>query len=206
MRARQGEEVEGQVGDDAEDPVCGECQDQPERGHDEARVPRIIHSPTKPTRREVEEHLPLHYPFRSWCKHCLRGKGMAGPHRRRNAEDREFSKGRVPTISMDHCFLGAEEEEDSASSNPFLVIQDADSEAIYCIPMRTKEAKRWVIVLVNAIIRELGYEGVKISIKCDGARELIAIRREITLMRNSPTVPITAPVRVSQSNGAIEGV
>ena len=66
--------------------------------------------------------------------------------------------------------LNDEEEEVSASSKPFLVIHDADSEAIYCIQMRTKEAKRWVIVIVNAILRDLGYDGVKIPITCDGAR------------------------------------
>ena len=135
----------------------------------------MLCDPCKPTRKEIEEHLPLHYPFRSWCKHCLRGKGVAGPHRKRNAEDKEFSKGRVPTISIDHCFLGDEDEDAGAASNPFLIVHDADSGAIYCIAMRTREAQRWVMVLVNAIIKELGYEGVKVSIKCDGAPELKAI-------------------------------
>ena len=40
--------------------------------------------------------------------------------------------------------------------------------------------------------------------KCDGAPELLAIRREVSLLRESPTVPITVPVKCSKSNGAIE--
>ena len=112
-------------------------QDRPERGHDEARVPRMLHDPGRPTRKEREEHWILHYPFRSWCKHCLRGKGVSGPHRCRSADDKEFSKGRVPTISIDHCFLGSEAEEEHAASNPFLIVHDADSGAMYCIAMRT---------------------------------------------------------------------
>ena len=119
-----------------------------------------------------------------------------------SAEDREFSKGRVPTTSIDHCFLGTEAEEESAASNPFLIVHDADSGALYCIAMRTNDAKRWVVVLVNAIIKQLGYEGIKVSIKCDGARSLTAIRREV--VRESPTVSITVLVQVSQSNGAVE--
>ena len=83
----------------------------------------------------------------------------------------------MPTISIDHCFLGSEAEEENAASNPFLIVHDAASGAMYCIAMRSKEANIWVIVLVNAIMKELGYEGVKVSIKCDGAPELLAIRR-----------------------------
>ena len=70
--------------------------------------------------------------------------------------------------------------------------------------MRTKEAKRWMIVLVTAIIKELGYACITVSMKCDGASELLAICREVTLLRESPTVPIDVPIKVSQSNGAIE--
>ena len=131
-----------EVGDDGQDqPEQGdEERDQPERGHDEARAPKLLHDPGRPTRQERIEHSVLHYPFRSWCKHCLRGKGISGPHRKMSAEYREFSKGRVPTISIDHCFLGTEAEEESASSNPFLIVHDADSGALYCIATRTKEA------------------------------------------------------------------
>ena len=60
------------------------------------------------------------------------------------------------------------------------------------------------VIMVNAIIMEFGYGGVKIAIKCDGAPELKAIRREVGLLREMPTVPIDVPVNVSKSNGAVE--
>ena len=28
----------------------------------------------QPTREEVEQHMVSHYPFRPWCRHCVRGK------------------------------------------------------------------------------------------------------------------------------------
>ena len=33
-----------------------------------------------PTQREKEEHFVSHYPFRSWCEHCVRGKAKAMRH------------------------------------------------------------------------------------------------------------------------------
>ena len=51
------------------------------------------------TEAEYEEHMISHYPFRSWCPHCVRGKANAGAHR--------MDKGLVqdhPTVNMDYCF------------------------------------------------------------------------------------------------------
>ena len=88
-----------------------EGQEAPQNGEgsaEEVRVPKTPPDPGKPTARERAEHMVLHYPYRSWCRHCARGRGCSRHHKRRSAEDREFSKGRVPTLSFDHCFLGAE--------------------------------------------------------------------------------------------------
>ena len=37
----------------------------------------------------------------------------------------------MPTISLDHCFLGSEEEE--AAGNPFLIIFDDHSESLFAV-------------------------------------------------------------------------
>ena len=45
----------------------------------EARIPRRAVSPEDPTEAEVEAHkLSGHACFRSWCRHCIRGRGC-GP-------------------------------------------------------------------------------------------------------------------------------
>ena len=115
----------------------------PPEPHEEGRVPRVRPDPIKPTARERAEHNITHYPYRSWCRHCLRGRGASRPHGKRSEEDKEFSKGRVPTISLDHCYMGSEDSgEDGTSTpaleNPFLIMYDADSEAIYCLPVASK--------------------------------------------------------------------
>ena len=52
-----------------------------------------------PTQREKEEHFVSHYPFRSWCEHCIRGKAKAMRHVKVDPSDET-----VPVISADYCF------------------------------------------------------------------------------------------------------
>ena len=81
---------------------------------EEARLVKRPHDPGNPTRKDLEEHLPLHWPFRPWCRHCVQGRGVASPHKSRSDEDTEFSQGRIPTVSLVHCFLGSARSEDMA--------------------------------------------------------------------------------------------
>ena len=46
-----------------------------------AREPRKAPSPSDPTADEVEAHkLSGHASFRSWCRHCVRGRGIEAAH------------------------------------------------------------------------------------------------------------------------------
>ena len=42
---------------------------------EEATVARPLPTPDKPTRSEVLDLCVTHTPYRSWCKHCIEGKG-----------------------------------------------------------------------------------------------------------------------------------
>ena len=63
------------------DMVCELCDDE-----DQARQPRLPHDPGRPTKEEVRRHMVHRWPFRAWCRHCLRGRGVASPHRTKTAE------------------------------------------------------------------------------------------------------------------------
>ena len=39
-----------------------------------------MQDPKLPSKSEVEEHNITHLPFRSWCRHCIRGRGKEMPH------------------------------------------------------------------------------------------------------------------------------
>ena len=56
----------------------------------------------------------------------------------------EFSKMSIPTISVDHCFLGSEEDENLAHGNPFLIMYDKDTEWISAIAVPSKATKPWI--------------------------------------------------------------
>ena len=178
----------------------------PEEAQDDAqegRKPVIACDPGRPTREEYASHRCTHWPFRAWCRHCVRGRAIASPHRTRTDEKREFREdGRVPTISLDHCFLGSEEE--AAAGNPFLIIYDDHSEALFAVAVPSKEYQDWFAEPLKSIIDELGYSGVRVALKSDNAKELVRLRTEIAARRSAPSVPLESPVAESKCNGAIE--
>ena len=53
---------------------------------------------------------------------------MGSPHRAKTDEDREFGRSRIPTLSMDHCFLGMAADDESAHVNPLVIAYDNDTE------------------------------------------------------------------------------
>ena len=79
-----------------------------EESQEEIRKPQIARRPYTPTAAEVEAHLPLHLECRSWCPHCVAGKGIATRHRKNTGEITELGV----TLSLDYCFMTAEEAGD----------------------------------------------------------------------------------------------
>ena len=75
--------------------------DQEEYGK---RVPERRNDPRKPSEEEIKEHEVTHIPFRSWCRHCVKGQGVEEPCGRSDRED-----GRVPEVHLDFMFMGEEE-------------------------------------------------------------------------------------------------
>ena len=76
-----------------------------------------------PSKREREEHEETHCTYRSWCKHCVKGRGREDGHQRKTTAD---ERPEVPTIAMDYCFMGKEDKK----ALTILVIKDNDSKAM----------------------------------------------------------------------------
>ena len=83
----------GEVEEDAEGGSGGEAGE---------RKAQKIQDPRKPSEAEVSEHNLTHLPYRSWCRHCVRGRGKELPHRRLRDE------AGMAELHMDLCFLGDE--------------------------------------------------------------------------------------------------
>ena len=56
---------------------CGEGIDGTEPG---TRKTIRVATPYKPSQAEVDDHYLTHLPYRSWCKHCIRGRGKETSH------------------------------------------------------------------------------------------------------------------------------
>ena len=71
-----------------------------------AREPRKAPSPSDPTADEVEAHkLSGHACFRSWCRHCVRGRGAEAAH-----SSSKPPPTALPVLSFDYCYLSTREE------------------------------------------------------------------------------------------------
>ena len=72
------------------------------------RTPIKVRDPILPTQVEVEEHDKTHMPYRSWCCHCVRGKGKSADHHKQK-KDGEHT---ITEIHFDYLFMGTRPEPD----------------------------------------------------------------------------------------------
>ena len=59
----------------------------------------VIPKVSTPSKAEIEEHEKTHLPFRTWCKSCVKGRGVASPHCKVGQNDPK-----APGIEIDYCF------------------------------------------------------------------------------------------------------
>ena len=53
---------------------------------EEADEQRVMKDPGQPSQKEWEEHRIDHWPFRSWCPHCVKGRATGKQHTKRQEE------------------------------------------------------------------------------------------------------------------------
>ena len=80
---------------------------------DEARKHRLSNEINQFTWQEVRDHLRGHWPFWSWCGHCVSGRAADSPRRARAEEGREFDRSGAATLSMDQSSMGTADVEEA---------------------------------------------------------------------------------------------
>ena len=149
----------------------------------------------RPNQAEVDAHNVAHWPFRSWCPHCVRGRGQASLHKKSKKEE----EGRLPTISLDYGFLG---EEDRQSITTIAIV-DSKSGAIHGFQVpHMGVADERVAKKLSGWVDALGYK--RVIIKSDQEPSVVALRVEMMRMSRTEMVPEFSPVKDSKSNGAAE--
>ena len=105
------------AGEEAENPGEPEGRPEGEPGEEQVR------SPSDPTTAEVEEHEATgHVQYRTWCKHCVAGRGIGQQHRTREEELR--AQDGLPVIASDYTFMSQSGAEDGRAK-PILVVKDS---------------------------------------------------------------------------------
>jgi hypothetical protein len=89
---------------ESDDPQNGEEVEalaEEEQAEDIVKFP----TPNQPTLSEYLDHGVTHYPYRSWCPHCVEGRGRELGH-----ECPKAVPGAVPIVSFDYAFIGDQRE------------------------------------------------------------------------------------------------
>ena len=140
----------------------------PPEESEEVRSVRAPVIPDTPSREQVLLHRLTHRPFRSWCPHCVRGKGRADPHRRSRQKDEDPD---IPKLASDYFFIGQrrppgrqerEHEEAQAEKDgqtPIIVLKDTKSKALFAHACPCKGAHESVVTRLVADLNTLGIKG-----------------------------------------------
>ena len=187
--------------DEEEVEVHGEEMDVG-RGEEECgkRGPERRNDPRKPSEKEVREHQMTHVPFRSWCRHCVRGQGVEEMCKRMDRED-----GGVPEVHLDFMFMG---EEQGGKTLAFLVGRERWKKATMATVAPRKSSGEWLARRVRAWMVEIGCAYGEVVVKTDNEPALVALvealGRERAARGGGGMVVEHSPVHSSRSNGVVE--
>ena len=157
---------------------CGDCEE-------EGRRPLIARKPVTPSQREIEEHMRTHIPYRSWCVHCVCGRGRNDRHRRAQQEERPEKV--TPEVHMDYGFLKLRQDgSEDKGSKPILVLSEGMFGPIAAMGVPGKgTATPWVAKRVAKWIDDLGHK--EVSLKFDNEPPIVALAEAIRRERADGT-------------------
>ena len=84
-----------------------DCETVEAEGEEQVDV-RVLEKPMMPSKAERDKHDSTHATYRTWCAHCVRGRGQSSHHSR---WARKNNPSEVPEIVMDYCFPSQEDED-----------------------------------------------------------------------------------------------
>ena len=184
---------------------------------EEGRKGRGMPSPLTVSKKERDEHELTHLPYRSWCAHCVRGRGRSMAHKQLEAQDRETI---VPRVSLDYFFLTNRDgdknkkvkEEEEKHLHPMLVMKDETTGERYARMVEHKglhegDESAWVVSDIIAELRSWGHQGGEaghLIIKCDGENAILTVIEEVAKRLGGKVITEKPAKGESQSNGVIE--
>ena len=192
--------------------MCEECDPEDEEGSPED-VKKRLKSPDTPTASEREIHNLTHWPFRSWCDACVKGRATGQQHKSMVGE---YAESQLARVLMDYGFLDEEEtvtetehgkDTESKSSMTVLVMMETMCKSLWAYAIEGKGAVSvdWVAQQVVEDIETVGLSSERIITKTDQEPSIIQLQQEVAARRKDGGTAIENPrVGDSDSNGKIE--
>ena len=123
---------------------------------------------------EEEEHEETHLPFRSWCRHCVRGRGKEEACRDAKSDQE------VAEVHLDFSFM---EDDGEDRTLAVLVVKERSRGMVMSIMSPRKSSGQWLGRRVMAFMREGGCEVEAVVTKSDNEPALTKVVEEIGRLR-----------------------
>ena len=187
-----------EVGDDGKDEEDAE-EEKEDAAENGMRRCVKMQDPKLPSKAEVEEHELTHLPYRSWCRHCVRGRGKELPHKK-SLED--------PTVHEFHFDWSFPGEEKGGETLKVMVGRMRGEKMVMSSVHPTKSTGEFMAKRIMAFLRECGCEMVDITIKTDQEPVMITMVQSLCQERAKRGAMRTnvehSPKYSSKSNGVVE--
>ena len=163
-----------------------------------SRAPVKVADLKLPSAEEVGTHNLTHLPYRSWCPHCVRGKGKTMDPRRPGRPKM------IPVLHVDYCFMGS--KGDATARCIVVAAKDYEHKCVMASVVPVKgSSHEFLAKRIGAFIRELGLEGQDIVLRSDQEPALQDSLTEVGKRRTpAKTFHEVSPVGSSASNGVAE--
>ena len=119
-----------------------------------AQMPRGVPAPPEPTAAEVSQHNLTHFPYRSWCPHCLACRRPNSHHRQSNPS----STRKLPLFCADYCFVKDSHDTDMATVLAGRLYPSMAIVATVCDVKGTEDEK--AIGRLTQFIKESGFSQI----------------------------------------------
>ena len=179
--------------------LCGLCEEELDEEQEAGkRGIRKLHDPKLPKEDEVKEHyLSGHMPYRSWCPHCVKGRGKEMDHKK--GEDEQ---GGIPEYHLDYCFPGDEHGERLT----VLVAIERHSKMKKAVVVPSKGSTgNYAAKMVVELINECGDKDREVIIKTDQEPAIQFLVDDVCTNRTGArTIKEVSPKYSKGSNGVVE--
>ena len=138
-----------------------------------------------PTQEERDQHMINHEPFRSWCEHCVRGRGRGQPHK-----SSDSSKNAIPIFVFDYLFITKNCEKITYSRAEYFALPESDREEIvmnvlvakccktkavfaHCVKQKGADEEGFAVECLRRDLQWLGH--TRVILKSDNEKAIVAL-------------------------------